>query len=118
MSEKIELDYNYETIIKLILELNPIQIYELTTSLNNYEKIKNKSEKDNLFIKFIALRGYKSLTEFYNEQKITKDNAMSRVITEKSSDLEAMIKLKNILWIDNETFCKYLQTKINGGDEE
>lgn len=57
-------DYVYENIVKEIINLNPVQIVELSECLNNYIKIKNKREKDNMFIRYVALRGYKSLTDF------------------------------------------------------
>lgn len=109
-------DYVYENIVKEIINLNPIQIVELSECLNNYIKIKNKSEKDNMFIRYVALRGYKSLTDFYNKLNITKDNSIASCIKEESDSLKAMLKLKRILDIDDYIFSKYMDSKMYGGE--
>lgn len=109
-------DCIYENIINEIVNLKPVQIMELSECLNNYIKIKNKSEKDNMFIRYIALRGYKSLTDFYNKQNITKDTAIATCVKEETDSLKAILKLKKILNINDNNFNKYMNKKMYGGE--
>lgn len=110
-------DYVYENIVKEIINLNPVQMFELSECLNNYIKIKNKSKKDNMFIRYVALRGYKSLTDFYNRLNIKKDNSIAGCVKEKSDSLKSMLKLKRILNIDDDIFSKYMNSKMYGGEK-
>ena len=107
---------NKEEIVKSIATLTKEEIVELTNNLNNLVKMLNKST-DTLFLRYIGLRGYHTINDFWNKNGITRDSALDHTIKNENDSLKAYFKLKNILEIDDETFSNFIKNKLESKGE-
>lgn len=121
MEEKITYDEwlklnNKEEIVKLIVDLTKEEIVELTNNLNNLVKMMNKST-DTLFLRYIGLRGYHTISDFWNKNGITRDSTLDHTIKNETDSLKAYFKLKDILKIDDKTFDNFIKNKLESKGE-
>ncbi len=104
------------TLIKIIAKLTKEEIVELTNNLNNLVKMLNKST-DTLFLRYIGLRGYHTINDFWKKNGITRDSTLDHTIKNETDSLKAYLKLKNILNIDDETFNNFINNKLESKGE-
>ncbi len=107
---------NKEETIKMIVKLSKEEIVELTNNLNNLVKMMNKST-DTLFLRYIGLRGYHTISDFWNKNGITRDSTLDHTIKNETDSLKAYFKLKDILDIDDETFDNFIKNKLENKGE-
>ena len=109
---------NKEEIIAELVNLDIEELEDIEKSIYNLKGIINKSEKDNLFIRYLAFRGYHSMTQFYDKNKETKDTKVGRALKEENDSLSGYVELKNILNIPDDLFMEYIKSRIGGEDNE
>lgn len=92
---------------------------EITNCLNRWVVFKNKTKKDTLFIRYIALRGFKSIKEFYKHNNIPRhDTKEAKAIIYNSTNIFAYITLKKWLNIDDDIFMEFIKELEEGGSNE
>lgn len=101
-----------EQVKKMLVELSKEDLYEISVELNNLCKILNKAN-DTIFTRYIALRGYHTKTDFLLKNKIGHDTTLDRAIMGDGDSIYAHLRLKELLYIDDRIFYKYMENKVN-----
>lgn len=102
---------NKEEIIKELCKLNQDDLIDISNCLNRWVVFKNKTKKDTLFLRYIAFRGFKSISEFYRHNNIVRhDTREANAIICKNTDIKAYLNIKKFLNIDDDIFLDYIKT--------
>lgn len=109
---------NKEEIIKELCKLNQEDLIEISNCLNRWVVFKNKTKTDTLFIRYIAFRGFKSISQFYKHNNINRhDTSEAKAIVCKNTNIKAYLNLKKFLNIDDDTFMCFIKTQFLGGKD-
>lgn len=106
-----------EQVLKEIFNLSSQDILDILDILNGYKERINKSKKDTTLARCMFAKGYHSTKEFMNSLNITKDDSLSKALTNEISSLKTLSKLVRIFNIDDETIIKIVK-EINGSDSQ
>lgn len=100
---------NKQQVLKELFLLPQEDIIDICNILYGYECTVNKSKKDNFATRLLYMNGYHSLKEFYEKFNLTKDEAVSKLVScGNASNIKTYLKLKKMLNLDDEMFCKLL----------
>lgn len=106
-----------EELIKELCKLKQEDLVEIANCLNRWVVFKNKTKKDTLFIRYIALRGFKTISEFYKHNNIVRhDTSEANAIICKNANIFAYFRLKKWLNIDDDIFTEFMK-ELEEGEE-
>lgn len=109
---------NKEELIKELCKLNQDDLIDISNCLNRWVVFKNKTKKDTLFLRYIAFRGFKSISEFYKHNNIVRhDTREANAIICKNTDIKAYLNIKKYLNIDDDIFLDYMKTLFLESEE-
>lgn len=101
-----------EEIIKALVKLDKKDLIKIKNCIEQFEKISNKSKKDNIFIRYLAFRGYKTIHDFEIKTKSTKDCSLGTTLRGTNDNLKSYIDLKNLFNIPDDLFIEYLESRF------
>ena len=88
------------------------EIFDIYNIINGYKERVNKSAKDTLLARCVFINGYHKTSEFYKDNGFTKDSMCAKALNYETKNIDAYLKLKEILEIDDYTFIKILDEII------
>lgn len=107
-----------EELIKELCKLNQDDLIDISNCLSRWVVFKNKTKKDTLFLRYIAFRGFKSISEFYKHNNIVRhDTREANAIICKNTDIKAYLNIKNYLNIDDDIFIDFIKKYFLGGGD-
>lgn len=95
-------------VLKTLFQLPKEDILDIFNIINGYKTAVNKRKPDTLLMRQIFVAGYHSIGEFYKNNNFTRDCNISDALDYGTININAYLKLKNILHIDNMTFDNIL----------
>ncbi len=99
---------NKHEVLKNLFQLPKDDILDIFEIINGYKTAVNKGKPDTLLMRQIFVAGYHSMGEFYKNNKFTRDCKFSNALSYNTMNINAYLKLKNVLHIDNMTFDNIL----------
>lgn len=109
---------NKEEVLKQLFQLPKNDILDIFEIINSYKERVNKSKKDTLLVRCVFMKNYHSIKEFYEKNKITKDSMLASALNYETANLKAYLRLKNILYINNEMLNNILLELEQGSDKD
>ena len=105
---------NKQQVLKELFLLQQEDIIDIYNILNGYNCTVNKSKRDNFATRLVYMNGYHSLKEFYKNFNFNRDESVAKLVSSgNSSNIKTYIKLKKMLMLDDEMFCKLLSSVEN-----
>ena len=111
---------NKEEVLKELFQLPKDEILDIFKIINGYKTAVNKRKPDTLLMRQIFVAGYHSIGEFYKNNEFTRDCNISDALNYGTININAYLKLKNILNIDDEIFKKIIEEieEIDSNDKD
>lgn len=100
---------NKEKVLKELFQLSKDDVLDIFKIINGYKTAVNKRKPDTLLMRQIFVAGYYSIGEFYKNNNFTRDCNISDALNYGTININAYLKLKNILNIDDEIFKKIIE---------
>ena len=100
---------NKEDVLKQLFKLPKEEILDIYEILNGFKERINKANKDTLLARCVFIKGYHRTIEFYKKNNFTKDDMYASALNYKTKNIDAYLKLKHILEIDNDMFIEILK---------
>ena len=95
-------------VLKNLFQLSKDDILDIFEIINGYKTAVNKRKPDTLLMRQVFVAGYHSMGEFYKNNNFTRDCNFSDALSYSTININAYLKLKNVLHIDNVTFDNIL----------
>ena len=100
---------NKKDVLKELFQLSQEDILDIGEIINGYTERIHKSQKDTLLMRCMFMAGYHSSKEFYDKNGTTKDGNLASSLNYETTNINAYLKLKKILNINDDLFLKILE---------
>ena len=100
---------NKEDVLKQLFKLPKEEILDIYEILNGFKTRTSKANKDTLLARCVFIKGYHRTIEFYKKNNFTKDDMYASALNYETKNIDAYLKLKHILEIDDDMFMEILK---------